>query len=72
MARVETIFYECDWCKGRAPARYPGQPGEDEPPEGWKTVEYSLLCLGCQKARAEAIDEARHLRLNNRHTDHGE
>ena len=67
MARLTTIVYECDWCKGRAPAWYPtGEHNGDEPPEGWRGVEYSMLCSGCQKARTEAIDNARHERLNGR------
>jgi hypothetical protein len=62
--RLETIVYECDWCKDRLPARYPGAHDEDEPPEGWKEIEYSMMCPDCQKARADAIGEVRHQRLN--------
>lgn len=64
MARLETIVYECDWCKGRAPARYPGKWVEDEMPEHWKEIEHSTMCPGCQAARQTAIDDARHARLN--------
>lgn len=63
MARIETIVYECDWCKGRAPAVYPrGEHYDDEPPKGWLHVDCSMLCPGCQNARGMAIEEARRVR----------
>jgi hypothetical protein len=63
--RLETVTYECDWCKVRQPAEYPGgYSGDDEYPKGWTEIEHNTMCPDCQKARADALSYARHRRLN--------
>lgn len=66
MGRLETIVYECDWCKTREPAVCAnGYSSNEELPDGWKELEYSCtMCQTCLTARDEAIAYARHMRLN--------
>ncbi len=64
MARIETILYVCDWCHDRQAPTYPGSHDDDYPPLGWNVLDHSLLCVDCQKARTDALDDVRHRRLN--------
>ena len=64
MSRMTTTVYECDWCKKREPPK-PHSCDED-PPEGWKTIEYSELCIECQAARKQALADVAHFCLNKR------
>lgn len=63
--RLESITYECDWCKCREPATW-STHDDDEPPTGWWEIDQSMLCVACQAARKKAIEEARAARLNHR------
>ncbi len=64
MARIQTIMYQCDWCKTRVP---PIEVyGHDAPPDDWKEVEgETLLCKPCVEARSEAIEDARARRIKS-------